>query len=138
MAAHWARHDHLEEKLAPFAKHGAYTMTPLALLRVHFKLGYLSKERSDRKKPYAATDAQGQTVRDWKNATSNQVMPAGYLARTHRFRMQREAGTEIDYFRLLDCTVELPQKKKKRHSERQWHTPSHKPPRLAVSDAGPL
>ena len=35
-------------------------------------------------------------------------MPAGYLARTHRFRIQREAGTEIDYFRLIDRTVELP------------------------------
>ena len=35
-------------------------------------------------------------------------MPAGYLARTHRFRIQREAGTEIDFFRLVDRTVELP------------------------------
>ena len=40
------------------SKHRAYTIAPLALLRVHFKLGYLSTEKSDRKKPYAATDAQ--------------------------------------------------------------------------------
>ena len=88
------------------SKHRAYTVTPLALLRVHFKIGYLSTEKSDRKKPYAATDAQGQTVRDWEWHV-NQVMPAGYLARTHRFRIQR-AGTEIDCFRLIDRTVELP------------------------------
>ena len=89
------------------SKHRAHTITPLALLRVHFKIGYLSTEQSDRKKPYAATDVQGQTVRDWEWHV-NQVMPTGYLARTHRFRIQREAGTEIDYFRLIDRTVELP------------------------------
>ena len=89
------------------SKHRAYTITPLALLRVHFKIGYLSTERSDRKKPYAATDAHSQTVRDWEWHV-NQVMPEGYLARTHRFRRLREAGDEIDYFRLIDRTVELP------------------------------
>ena len=35
-------------------------------------------------------------------------MPEGYLARTHRFRRLRETGEEIDYFRLIDRTVELP------------------------------
>ena len=89
------------------SKHRAYTITPLALLRVHFKIGYLSTERSDRKKPYAATDAQNQTVRDWEWHV-NQVMPTGYLARTYRFRRLRETGDEIDYFRLIDRTVELP------------------------------
>ena len=89
------------------SKHRAYTIAPLALLRVHFKIGYLSTEQSDRKKPYAATGVQGQTVRDWEWHV-NQVMPTGYLARTYRFRIQREAGTEIDYFRLIDRTVELP------------------------------
>ena len=108
MAAYWVSHDHLEEKLAPFVQaHRAHTITPLALLRVHFKIGYLSTERSDRKKPYAATDAHSQTVRDWEWHV-NQVMPAGYLARTHRFRRLRETGDEIDYFRLIDRTVELP------------------------------
>ena len=91
----------------PLSKHRAYTITPLALLRVHFKFGYLSTEKSDRKKPYAATDDRSQTVRDWEWHV-NQVMPAGYLARTHRFRLQREAGNEIDCFRLVDSTVELP------------------------------
>ena len=38
------------------SKHRTYTITSLALLRVHFKFGYLSTEKSDRKKPYAATD----------------------------------------------------------------------------------
>ena len=45
------------------SKHRAHTVTPLALLRVHFKIGYLSTEQSDRKKPYAATDVQSQTVK---------------------------------------------------------------------------
>ena len=89
------------------SKHRTYTITSLALLRVHFKFGYLSTERSDRKKPYAATDDRSQTVRDWEWHV-NQVMPAGYLARTHRFRRQREAGTELDFFRLVDSTVVLP------------------------------
>ena len=56
------------------SKHRAYTIAPLALLRVHFKIGYLSTEQSDRKKPCAATDVQGQTVRDWEWHV-NQVMP---------------------------------------------------------------
>ena len=76
------------------SKHRAYTITPLALLRVHFKIGHLSTERSDRKKPCAATDAYSQTVRDWEWHV-NQVMPEGYLARTHRFRRLRETGDEI-------------------------------------------
>ena len=88
------------------SKHRACTVTPLALLRVHFKIGYLSTEQSDRKKPYAAT-VQGQTVRNWEWHV-NQVMPTGYLAMTYRFRAMREAGAEIDYFRLIDRTVELP------------------------------
>ena len=89
------------------SKQRTYTITSLALLRVHFKFGYLSTEKSDRKKPYAATDDRSQTVRDWEWRV-NQVMPAGYLARTYRFRRQREAGTELDFFRLVDSTVVLP------------------------------
>ena len=56
------------------SKHRTYTITPLALLRVHFKFGYLSTEKSDRKKPYAATDDWSQTVRDWEWHV-DQVMP---------------------------------------------------------------
>ena len=89
------------------SKHRTYTITPLALLRVHFKFGYLSTEKSDNKKPYAATDDWSQTVRDWEWHV-NEVMPAGYLARTYHFRRQREAGTELDFFRLVDSTVALP------------------------------
>ena len=48
------------------SKHRTCTITPLALLRVHFKFGYLSTEQSDRKKPYAAADEWSQTVRDWE------------------------------------------------------------------------
>ena len=73
----------------------------------YIKFGYLSTEKSDGKKPYAATDVWSQTVRDWEWHV-NEVMPAGYLARTYRFRCQREAGTELDFFRLVDSTVALP------------------------------
>ena len=89
------------------SKHRAYTVTPLTLLRVHFAIGYLSTEQSDKKKPHAATDVQGQTVRNWEWHV-NRVMPTGYLARTYRFRTTRETGAEIDNFRLIDRTVELP------------------------------
>ena len=57
--------------------------------------------------PYAATDDWSQTVRDWEWHV-NEVMPAGYLASTYHFRRHREAGTELDFFRLVDCTVALP------------------------------
>ena len=89
------------------SKHRTYTVTPLALLRVHLQIGYLSTEQSDKKKPHAATDVQGQTVRNWERHV-NQVVPAGYLARTYHFRTTRETGAGIDYFRLIDRTVELP------------------------------
>ena len=46
-------------------------------------------------------------MRNWEWHV-NQVMPTGYLAMTYRFRAMREAGAEIDYFRLIDRTVELP------------------------------
>ena len=80
------------------SKHRTYTITSLA---------FLSTEQSDRKKPYAATDDWSQTVRNWEWQV-NQVLPAGYLASTYRFRRQREAGTELDFFRLVDSTVVLP------------------------------
>ena len=64
------------------SKHRAYTITSLALLRVHFQIGHLSTEQSDKRKPYAATDAQGQTVRNWERHV-NEVVPAGYLAIGH-------------------------------------------------------
>ena len=82
-------------------------VSSVALLRVHFEIGYLSTEQSDIKKPYAATDAQGQTVRNWERHV-NRVIPTGYLAMTYRFRTMREAGAEIAYFRRIDRTVELP------------------------------
>ena len=50
MVAYGARYDHLEAELDLLSKHRTYTITPLALLRVHFKFGYLSTEKSDRKK----------------------------------------------------------------------------------------
>ena len=40
------------------SKHRAYTITPLALLRVHFQIGYLSTEQSDKKKPYPKDEDQ--------------------------------------------------------------------------------
>ena len=107
MAAYWVSYDHLEEKLASAVQAPRIHHHPLALLRVHFQIGYLSTERSDKKKPYAATDVQGQTARNWERHV-NEVVPAGYLARTYRFRITRETGAEIDYFRLIDRTVELP------------------------------
>ena len=41
-------------------------------------------------------------------AGHNQVLPACYMASTYRFRRQREAGTELNFFRLVDSTVVLP------------------------------
>ena len=107
MAAYWVSATISRKSWHLLSKHRTYTATPLALLRLHFQIGYLSTEQSDKKKPYAATDVQGQTVRNWERHV-DQVFPAGYLAKTYRFRTTREAGAEIDYFRLIDRTVELP------------------------------
>ena len=73
-------------------------------------------------------------MRNWERHV-NEVVPAGYLTGTYRFRITRETGAEIDFFRLIDRTVELLDTEG--HLERQRYTPNHKPPRLAVSKAGP-
>ena len=73
------------------SKRRAYTITPFALLQVHFERGYIATEQSDKKKPYAATEEQEQTVRDWEWHV-NQVLPKGYLAMTHRFRETSHCG----------------------------------------------
>ena len=89
------------------SKHRTCTITPLALLRVHFTRGYLSTEKADRKKPYAATEVQGQGERDWVRYV-DWVTRTGYFARTAQFRDTREAGAEIAFFRSIDRTVSLP------------------------------
>ena len=58
----------------------------------------------------------------------------GHLERIHRFRRLRESGEEIDYFRLIDCTVELPETE---GTSQEAHAPNHKPLRLAGSKVGP-
>ena len=89
------------------SKHRAYTTTPFALLRVHFNMGHLSTEKEDKKKPYAATVVQAQAERGWELHV-NSVIRAGCYAVTSRFRTAREARTEIDYFRTIDPTINLP------------------------------
>ena len=89
------------------SKHRTRTVTPLALLRVHFERGYLSTEKEDRKKPYVATDVQAQAERGWELHV-NSVIRTGYYAVTNRFRTTREARAESDFFRTIDRTIELP------------------------------
>ena len=89
------------------SKHRTCTITPLALLRVHFTRGYLSTEKADRKKPYAATEVQGPGERDWARYVDG-VIWTGYFARTAQFRNMREAGAEIAFFRSIDRTISLP------------------------------
>ena len=89
------------------SKHRTCTITPLALLRVHFERGYLSTEKADKKKPYAATVVQAQAARDWERHV-NSVIRTGYYAMTNRFRTTREARAEIVFFRTIDRTIELP------------------------------
>ena len=84
------------------SKHRAYTVTPLALLRVHFQIGYLSTEKSDKKKPYAATDVQGQTVRNWERHVNH---PCGLSCNDLSPPYNERGRAEIDYFRLIDRTV---------------------------------
>ena len=83
------------------SKHRTRTITPLALLRVHFERGYISTERDDRKKPYAATFVQAQPERGWE-LYINSVIRTGYYAVTNKFRKTREARAEIDFYRTID------------------------------------
>ena len=89
------------------SKHRTCTITPFALLRVHFERGYLSTEKADRKKPYAATEVQAQAARDWERQV-NTIIRTGYYAVTHRFRRMRDARAEIAFFRTVDPTIILP------------------------------
>ena len=65
------------------------------------------KTKRNKKKPYAATVVQAQAERGWELHV-NSVIRAGYYAVTSRFRTAREARTEIDYFRAIDPTINLP------------------------------
>ena len=83
------------------SKHRTRTITPLALLRVHFERGYISTEQDDKKKPYAATFVQAQQERGWELHV-NSVIRTGYYAVTNKFRRTREARAEIDFYRTID------------------------------------
>ena len=107
------------------SKHRTRTITPLALLTVHFERGYISTEKEDKKKPYAATFVQAQTERGWELHV-NSVIRTGYYAVTNKFRKAREARAEIDFYRA----IYQPNKKQSSKSK-------SKPPRLATSKAGP-
>ena len=89
MAAYWVSYDHLEEKLASFVQAPCIHRHPprpaSGTLRNRIPLHGTIRQ----KKPYAATDVQGQTVRNWERHV-NRVIPTGYLAMTYRFRTMRE------------------------------------------------
>ena len=89
------------------SKHCVRTITPLALLRVHFERGYLSTEKADRKKPYAATEVQAQPTQRWDRQV-NTIIREGYYTVTYQFRRIRDARTEIAFFRTIDPTIILP------------------------------
>ena len=103
------------------SKHRTYTTTPFALLK---------------KKPYAATVVQAQAERGWELHV-NSVIRAGYYAVTSRFRTAREARTEIDYFRSIDPTINLPSIEEtspetETHAKQQTPASSHQYSRTAV------
>ena len=50
---------------------------------------------------------QAQAERGWELHV-NSVIRTGYYAVTNRFRTTREARAEIDFFRAIDRTIELP------------------------------
>ena len=83
------------------SEHRTCAITPLALLRVHFERGYISTERDDKKKPYAATFVQAQHERGWELHV-NSVIRTGCYAVTNKFRKAREARAEIDFYRTID------------------------------------
>ena len=89
------------------SKHRTRTITPLAMLRVQFERGYLSTEKSDRKKPYAATEKQGETVRDWDRQI-NTIIKTGYYTVVWRFQRWRDAQAEIVFFRTIAPVTPLP------------------------------
>ena len=82
------------------SKHRTCTITPVAVLRVHFLHGYLSTEQEDAKKPYTPA---------WEEIVTR-VICRGYNNATNKFRMDREAREEIEFYSTIDQTnpVETP------------------------------
>ena len=75
-------------------KHRTCTITPVAVLRVHFLHGYLSTEQEDAKKPYTPA---------WEEIVTR-VICRGYNNATNKFRMDREAREEIEFYSTIDQT----------------------------------
>ena len=91
------------------SKHRTCTITPLPVLRVHFLHGYVSTEQEDAKKPYAAAFQKALYEHTWEKLVTR-VIGRGYNKATNKFRTDREASEEIDFYFTIDQTnpVETP------------------------------
>ena len=91
------------------SKHRTCTITPLAVLRVHFVHGYVSTEQEDAKKPYTAAYVKSLYEHTWEKLVTR-VIGRGYNEATNKFRTAREKGEEIEFDSTIDQTnpVETP------------------------------
>ena len=90
-------------------KHRTCTITPLALLRARFLHGYVSTEQEDAKKPYAAAYVKSLYEHTWEKLVTR-VISRGYNEATNKFRKDREAREENEFYATIDQTnpVETP------------------------------
>ena len=88
------------------SKRRTCAITPL---RVHFLHGYVSTEQEDAKKPYAAAFVKSLYERTWEKIVTR-VISRGYNEATKKFRADREAREEIEFYATIDQTnpVETP------------------------------
>ena len=88
------------------SKHRTCTVTPLWLLREHFQHGYVSAEKDDAKKPYAAAYVQSLYEHTWE-ALVTKIIRKGYIEATNKFRTAREERDEIEFYSTIDQTNPL-------------------------------
>ena len=81
------------------SKHRTCTVTPhwSWLLREHFQPGYVSAEKDDTKKPYAAAYVQSLYEHTWKTLVTK-LIRKGYNEATNKFRSAREERDELVLF----------------------------------------
>ena len=88
------------------SKHRTCTVTPHWLLREHFQQGYVSAEKDDAKKPYAAAYVQSLYEHTWE-ALVTKLIRKGYNEATNKFRSAREERDELEFYATIDQTNPL-------------------------------
>ena len=106
VAAHWPGSGSLEKAGIFLSKHRTCTVTPHWLLQGHFHQGYVSAEKDDVKKPYAAAYVQF-LYEHTSETLVTELICKGYNEATNKFRTAREERDELEFYATIDQTNPL-------------------------------